>query len=94
MRLYITDELYKRKKHPFLAPTQWPKDGPLHRKFKGLLTQEAVDGLGFVDHGGDSESNGECLGRDSRPESIPILTLLWFLGDPKPTYGRGKSGGN
>ncbi|KAJ5499779.1 hypothetical protein N7453_008830 [Penicillium expansum] len=43
------DELYKRKKHPFLAPTQWPKDGPLHRKFKGLLTQEAVDGLGFVD---------------------------------------------
>ncbi|KAF3387265.1 Asparagine synthetase [glutamine-hydrolyzing] 1 [Penicillium rolfsii] len=48
VRPYITDELYKRKKHPFLAPTRWAKDGPLYRKFKALLTQEAVEQLGFV----------------------------------------------
>ncbi|KAF9881754.1 hypothetical protein CkaCkLH20_00900 [Colletotrichum karsti] len=48
-RPYITDELYLRKKHPFLAPTKWPRDGPLHRMFRKILTREAVDGLGFVD---------------------------------------------
>ncbi|KAI8948812.1 glutamine-hydrolyzing asparagine synthase [Xylaria longipes] len=49
VRPYITDELYQRKKHPFLAPTRWVKEGPLHRKFKAILTQEAVEALGFVD---------------------------------------------
>ncbi|KAL2069226.1 hypothetical protein VTL71DRAFT_15564 [Oculimacula yallundae] len=49
VRPYITDELYKRKKHPFLAPTRWALDGALHRKFKTLLTREAVEELGFVD---------------------------------------------
>jgi asparagine synthase (glutamine-hydrolysing) len=50
VRPYITDELYKRKKHPFLAPARWTLDGPLHRMFKTLLTQEAVEQLGFVDY--------------------------------------------
>jgi asparagine synthase (glutamine-hydrolysing) len=48
VRPFITDELYKRKKHPFLAPTRWAKDGPLYRKFKALLTRESVEDLGFV----------------------------------------------
>ncbi|KAI1261174.1 asparagine synthase-domain-containing protein [Xylariaceae sp. FL1019] len=49
VRPYITDELYRRKKHPFLAPTRWAKGGPLHTRFSAILTQEAVEGLGFVD---------------------------------------------
>ncbi|KAF5534666.1 asparagine synthase (glutamine-hydrolyzing) [Fusarium mexicanum] len=48
VRPYITEELYQRKKHPFLAPTRWALNGPLHQKFKTLLTQDAVQGLGFV----------------------------------------------
>lgn len=50
VRPFITDELYRRKKHPFLAPTKWPLDGPLHRMFKRILTKEAVERLGFVDY--------------------------------------------
>ncbi len=50
VRPYITDELYKRKKHPFLAPTKLPEGGALHRLFVGLLTHEAVEGLGFWDY--------------------------------------------
>ncbi|KAK4160396.1 putative asparagine synthetase [Cladorrhinum sp. PSN259] len=46
---FITDELYRRRKHPFLAPTKWPKGGPLHRMFQNLLTKEAVEKLGFVE---------------------------------------------
>ncbi len=48
VRPYITDELYKRKKHPFLAPTKWAKDGPLHCMFTKLLTDKSVEELGFV----------------------------------------------
>ncbi|KAH7131817.1 nucleophile aminohydrolase [Dendryphion nanum] len=50
VRPFITDELYRRKKHPFLAPTKWPLGGPLHRMFERLLTREAVEKLGFVDY--------------------------------------------
>ncbi|KAF2690582.1 glutamine-hydrolyzing asparagine synthase [Lentithecium fluviatile CBS 122367] len=50
VRPFITDELYRRKKHPFLAPTKWPLGGPLHRMFEGLLTRDAVERLGFVDY--------------------------------------------
>ncbi|KAK4220794.1 putative asparagine synthetase [Podospora fimiseda] len=46
---FITDELYRRRKHPFLAPTKWPKGGPMHRMFGDLLTKESVEKLGFVD---------------------------------------------
>ncbi|TRX94104.1 hypothetical protein FHL15_004872 [Xylaria flabelliformis] len=49
VRPYITEELYQRKKHPFLAPTRWAKGESLHRKFETILTQEAVETLGFVD---------------------------------------------
>ncbi|KAI0183729.1 asparagine synthase-domain-containing protein [Xylaria flabelliformis] len=49
VRPYITEELYQRKKHPFLAPTRWAKGGSLHRKFKTILNQESVEALGFVD---------------------------------------------
>ncbi|KAI0204326.1 asparagine synthase-domain-containing protein [Astrocystis sublimbata] len=48
VRPYITDELYQRRKNPFLAPARWREKGPLHRKFKQILTQEAVEALGFV----------------------------------------------
>ncbi|KAL8761435.1 MAG: hypothetical protein Q9184_002457, partial [Pyrenodesmia sp. 2 TL-2023] len=50
VRPYITDELYKRRKNPFLAPTRWPQGGALHRLFQGLLTREAVEALGFLDY--------------------------------------------
>ncbi|KAI0854959.1 asparagine synthase-domain-containing protein [Xylaria cubensis] len=49
VRPYITEELYQRKKHPFLAPTRWAKGGSLHRKFETILNQESVEALGFVD---------------------------------------------
>jgi asparagine synthase (glutamine-hydrolysing) len=45
---YITKELYERKKHPYSAPTTWPRDGPLHKLLAGLLTEENVENLGFV----------------------------------------------
>ncbi|KAL5409750.1 hypothetical protein PMIN04_010913 [Paraphaeosphaeria minitans] len=47
-RPFITEELYKRKKHPYSAPMTYAENGPLHKLLSGLLTMERVEGLGFI----------------------------------------------
>ncbi|KAL2833871.1 hypothetical protein BDW59DRAFT_138237 [Aspergillus cavernicola] len=49
VRPFVTDEIYKRKKQPYMAPLQYTIDGPVHRKLKELVTKENVENLGFVD---------------------------------------------
>lgn len=46
---FVTEEIYKRTKQPYLGPLRFPADGPLHRKLAGLVTRENVEALGFVD---------------------------------------------
>lgn len=46
---FITKELYERKKHPYSAPTTWPRDGPLHKLMQKLISKDTIDALGFVD---------------------------------------------
>ena len=48
-RPFITDELYRRKKHAFTAPIEYAADGPLHRLLSRLVTRDQVEALGFVD---------------------------------------------
>lgn len=45
---FLTDEVYRRRKHPYTAPVVYAKGGPLHRLFSRLLTKENVDALGFL----------------------------------------------
>ena len=45
---YITDEVYRKKKHPYSAPVQYPVDGPLHKLMKDLVSKEKVDALGWL----------------------------------------------
>lgn len=42
-------ELYNRRKHPFSAPVTYRIGGPLYRYLSGLMTQENVEELGFLD---------------------------------------------
>ncbi|CEL10306.1 hypothetical protein ASPCAL13427 [Aspergillus calidoustus] len=73
VRPFITDELYKRKKHPFLAPTRWAKDGPLYRKFKALLTRESVEDLGFVSWTMIQEAMEIAWGEAADPKAFRLL---------------------
>ncbi|KAH8702678.1 asparagine synthetase [Phaeosphaeriaceae sp. PMI808] len=73
VRPYITDELYKRKKHPFLAPTRWAKDGPLHRMFKTLLTQQSVEQLGFVNYATIQDAMDIAWGEKADPKAFRLL---------------------
>lgn len=45
---FISPEVYKQKKQPYLCPIQWPHDGPLHQMLRHLCSQEAVENLGFM----------------------------------------------
>lgn len=50
MRPFITDEVYNRKKAPFLGPTLYRRGGPFHKLLTKLVTRENVENLlGFVD---------------------------------------------
>ncbi|KAL6400205.1 asparagine synthase [Ilyonectria robusta] len=77
VRPYITDELYTRKKVPFLAPARWPRDGPLHNMFRKLLSPEAVENLGFVDGRVIEEALNGAFGDDGDPA---LFRLLCYAG--------------
>ncbi|KAF9312102.1 hypothetical protein BG003_006621 [Podila horticola] len=47
MRPYVTDEIYKRTKHPYLAPAE-PGAPPIARLLNKWVTKERVDHLGFL----------------------------------------------
>ena len=42
-------ELYKRRKHPFSAPTTYETNGPLHHYLGSLMTKENIEQLGFFE---------------------------------------------
>lgn len=79
VRPYITDELYKRKKHPFLAPARWAHGGALYTRFKTILTQEAVEELGFVDYPVIREAMETAWGDKPNPKAFRQLvnTAAW-----------------
>lgn len=70
---FITEELYVRRKLPFLAPVRWPKDGPIQHMFKRLLTREAVEELGFVDWKFIEKSLETGFGDDGDPSAFRAL---------------------
>jgi asparagine synthase (glutamine-hydrolysing) len=74
-RPFITDELYKRRKVPFLAPVKWPRDGPIHKMFKNLLTREAVENLGFVNHGFIEKALEIGFGDDANSGAFRVLCV-------------------
>jgi len=46
-RPFVTDEIDRKRKHPYGAPLQYSVDGPLHRLMKRLVTEENIADLGF-----------------------------------------------
>ncbi|TLS20946.1 uncharacterized protein PpBr36_10678 [Pyricularia pennisetigena] len=67
-RPFVTDEIYTRPKHSFMASNMYGPGGPIHQLLKRLLTKENVDAVGFLDwpkiqghleHVFDPESRGK-----------------------------------
>ncbi|KAJ5750334.1 hypothetical protein N7533_007362 [Penicillium manginii] len=49
VRPFVTDEIYKRPKKPYVGPAKFPENGPLHQLFLRLISRENVEALGFLD---------------------------------------------
>lgn len=73
---YITTELYERRKHPYLAPSKWPKDGPMHKKMRQICTREAVERLGFVDWEVVSKALDTAFGDDADNVAFRALVVV------------------
>ena len=76
VRPFVTQELYERRKHPFLAPTRWPQDGPLDFMLRGLLTHDAVAGLGFVDYAVVEDALNRAFGDNADPRAFRTLLFV------------------
>ncbi|KAK2589499.1 hypothetical protein QQS21_012825 [Conoideocrella luteorostrata] len=70
---FVTEELYRRRKQPFLAPMNWPVNGPLHQLFMRILTKEAIENLGFVDYATVEEALRDAFGEDAKPEAFKTV---------------------
>ncbi|KAG7070915.1 asparagine synthase [Colletotrichum scovillei] len=75
-RPFITDEIYNRKKHPYSSPWKWPVGGPVQRMFRGLLTKEAVECLGFVDFGSISRCLETAFGENGDPAAFRKILVV------------------
>lgn len=49
MKPFITEEVFSRKKQPFLGPTLYQDGGSFHKMLLRVVTKENVEALGFVD---------------------------------------------
>ncbi|KAH8895977.1 asparagine synthase [Thozetella sp. PMI_491] len=75
-RPFVTQEVYERPKLPFFAPIAWPRDGALHRMFRTMLTEEAVERLGFVDFAVVKNSLENAFGDQAKPLSFRVLLVV------------------
>ncbi|KAL1835702.1 hypothetical protein VTK73DRAFT_5452 [Phialemonium thermophilum] len=73
---YITEELYKRKKHPYTAPTKWPRDGPLYRMHASLLTRENIEKLGFLRYEPVAEALDKAFGPDADGRAFRLCNFV------------------
>lgn len=61
-RPFVTDEIYKKRKHPYSAPRRYGLGGPLHRLMRRLVSEENVEGLEFLDWWGRGVEVGGLVG--------------------------------
>ncbi|KAK0730235.1 hypothetical protein B0H67DRAFT_596434 [Lasiosphaeris hirsuta] len=73
------DEAFGRaskRKYPYMAPTRWPKDGPVHKKLREICTREAVESLGFVDSDVIESALSKGFGDDANLKSFRQLLAV------------------
>ncbi|KAH8645677.1 hypothetical protein BX600DRAFT_484943 [Xylariales sp. PMI_506] len=77
---FITEELYLRRKVPYMAPVRWPRDGPLHKMMQRLITEENVEALGFVNWSYIRDALERGFGDDADGAALrTCLTIAAFV---------------
>lgn len=76
---FITEEIYKKKKHPYSAPVQFPKDGPLYKLLAKLVTDKNVAKLGFLKAEGVSKLVDESFETKHMPTFRLVICLAQWV---------------
>jgi asparagine synthase (glutamine-hydrolysing) len=78
---FITKELYERKKHPYSAPTTWPKGGHLNKLLDKLISEENIKQLGFVDWERCKGLTNKAFGENGDPGAMryAIVVAEWVV---------------
>lgn len=99
-RPFVTDEIYRKVKHPYTAPFKYEIDGPLHRLMRRLVTEENIKELRLVEWrpgmlGGGSVADlvdGAFKEAGEKQFRLVILLAQWVVLGKRFGVGRGGSG--
>lgn len=75
---FITDEIYRRRKHPYSAPFAYPTDGPMHKLLRKTVTKENIDRLGLLSWEAIELCLSQAFPKDSKetPSNPAFRTVL------------------
>ena len=78
-RPFVTDEIYKKRKHPYSAPLKYKLGGPLHQLIERLVNEEAVEELGFLKAGNWAERVDRAFTGDETLFKLVICVAQWVV---------------
>ncbi|KAK5265284.1 hypothetical protein LTR96_009186 [Exophiala xenobiotica] len=77
---FITEEIYKKRKHPYSAPVEFPVGGPMQRLLRDLVTEENIANLGFLSpHGVASMVDKAFETRETPLFRLVICLAQWVV---------------
>ena len=77
-RPFITDEIYARRKQPYVAPARFARDGPIARFFRHLVSRENVEELDLLDWGTVGEMVERAFAEE--PDATALRGLYMIAG--------------
>jgi asparagine synthase (glutamine-hydrolysing) len=76
---FITEEIYQKRKHPYSAPVEYPRDGPMYKLLKELVTDENVAKLGFLTPNGVEKLVDEVFETMQMPTFRLVICLAQWV---------------
>ncbi|KAK4500902.1 hypothetical protein PRZ48_009094 [Zasmidium cellare] len=76
---FVTEEVYQRRKAPYLGPVEFSADGPLYKEIKRLVTREAVEKLGLFDWGVIDSMAEKAFGQHEHGAFRTVLAVAQLI---------------
>lgn len=74
---FVTEEIYRMKKHPYSAPVRYEVEGPLWKTLSRLVTRDSIERLGWLEWVGCEELLEKAFkGEDSHVMSFRLVLCL------------------
>lgn len=78
-RPFVTNEIYKKRKHPYSAPLKYKIGGPMHQLMKRLVTEGNIDRLGFLKTGDWEEMVDHAFTGNDSVFKLVICVAQWAV---------------